>query len=346
MAEKLRLKESTYILKESEDVYQVIFTSTRVVRRFKVDQLVKDVISGLKEEHQRARLTERLSSKYDLPDVESCLASLEKFGVLVKQNTELPLNPRYERQVAFIAELTNSWEEAISLQSKLEGSTISIFGVGGIGTWMVNGFYQIGIGHLRIADPDVIHESNLNRQLFFTSKDIGKYKVDVVADKLPDANLQTSKKKVSEEVNLEEIISGSDFLVNCADSPSVADTTRIISRYAKKFGIPYMVTGGYNMHLGMVGPIIIPGKTACFDCFLESQKIRDSIRKLEVIKDIEQTGSLGPIAGVVSNFQVMDVFKFLVEKGSVNLNRFAEIDFMNLSIDWREFKKREGCDCC
>lgn len=100
------------------------------------------------------------------------------------------------------------------------------------------------------------------------------------------------------------------------------------------------------MHLGMVGPIIIPGRTACFDCFLEHQKENDQLSGLEKIKDVTQTGSLGPIAGVVANLQAMEIFKHIIGKGKVNYNRFAEIDFMDFSVEWREFGKREGCRTC
>jgi molybdopterin/thiamine biosynthesis adenylyltransferase len=87
----------------------------------------------------------------------------------------------------------------------------------------------------------------------------------------------------------------------------------------------------------MVGPIIIPGKTATFNDFLDYQKKDDYLSKLEKIKDIEQTGKLGPIAGTIANLQVMEIFKYLIGKGDVNFNKFAEIDFMNLKIDWRDF---------
>ena len=112
------------------------------------------------------------------------------------------------------------------------------------------------------------------------------------------------------------------------------------------YNLPYTVAGGYNMHLGMVGPIIIPGKTACFDCFLAYQKENDPLSKLEKIKDVEQTGSLGPIAGAIANLQVMEIFKYIIGKGSVNINRFAEIDFMNFNVEWREYSRKSDCITC
>ena len=173
--------------------------------------------------------------------------------------------------------------------------------------------------------------------MFFGSEDVGRYKVDVIREKLKDVNILPFKKRVEPDQDLEEIISGCNFLVNCADSPSITKTTRVIDQYAEKHGIAYCVAGGYNMHLGMIGPIIIPGVTKKFEDFINHQKEMDPLKDLEKIRDIQQTGNLGPIAGAVANIQVMEIFKYLIGKGKININRFAEIDFMDLGIEWREF---------
>ena len=341
---QVRLKQSAYILRESEDIYQVVFTSTRRIKRFRVDNLTKDLINSVKLENNLDEIYKKMNERYNSSQVSLCLNALEKEGILERYDLE-ESDSRYIRQIAFINELTSSWDEAINLQRKIQDSTVGVFGVGGIGTWIVNGLHQIGVGKIRITDPDIVNVSNLNRQLFFSSEHIGKYKVEVIKEKLPDASISSWKRKVSSGENLEDIVVGCDFLVNCADSPSVAETTRVISKYAKRLGIPYSVAGGYNMHLGMIGPIIVPGKTACFDCFLDYQRINDPLKDMPMIKDLEQTGSLGPIAGAVANIQLMDIFKFLIGKGSVNFNRFAEIDFMNFNVEWREFEKRPTCEC-
>lgn len=336
MDKKLKLTESIYILKESEDIYSTIYTSIRKVKKFKVDNLVKEVIEELKNPRDENYLFNKLSKKYPIKDISNCLVALEHEGILRKYDTS-EINERYSKQVLFINELTNSWEEAVKLQKKIESSKMAVFGIGGIGTWIVNGLSQIGIGELRIVDPDKVSKSNLNRQLFFNEENIGQYKVDVIKSKLPDTKIIPYKKFLSKGQNLEKIIKGVDFMVNCADSPSVEETSKIINHYSEKYNIPYSVSGGYNLHLGMVGPIIIPGKTATFNDFLDYQKKDDYLSKLEKIKDIEQTGNLGPIAGTIANLQVMEIFKYLIGKGDVNFNKFAEIDFMNLKIDWREF---------
>lgn len=336
MTHKLKIKDSLYILKDVDDNYTFVSTATRKIKKFQVDSLVKDMISSLESETLEFDLINKLSSKYKTQDINLCLQALQKEGILRRYNKDLEKG-RYSKQLLFLDELTSSQEETLKLQSKIEKSKIAVFGIGGIGTWIVNGLYQIGVGEIRITDPDVIEETNFNRQLFFDSKDIGNYKVDVIKEKIKDAKIIPFRKTVSPIEDLEEIVSGCNFLVNCADSPSIVETTKIIDGYASENEIPYCVAGGYNLHLGMVGPIIIPGITKTFEDFIDYQKRMDPLKDLEKIKDIKQTGNLGPIAGAVANIQVMEIFKYLTGKGKINLNRFAEIDFMDLSIDWREF---------
>ena len=156
---------------------------------------------------------------------------------------------------------------------------------------------------------------------------------------MPDSKIIPFKKILSDKDNLEEIVRGSDFLVNCADNPSVEETSKIIDKYSVKYGIPYCIAGGYNLHLGMIGPIIVPGQTATLDDFINYQKSHDKLSNLETIKDIKQTGNIGPIAGTIANIQVMEIFKYLIGKGNLNFNKFAEMDFMDLNIEWKYFGK-------
>ncbi len=336
MTTKLNIKDSLYILQDSEGNYIFISTATRRIRRFKVNSLVKEIIRALDSEAIESDLITNLSKQYKPEEINLCLETLEKEGIIRRYTSDIT-SGRHSKQLLFIDELTASREETIGLQKRIEDSKIAVFGVGGIGTWIVNGLHQIGVGEIRIIDPDTVDETNLNRQLFFDFSDIGRYKVEVIKSKLKDAKIIPFKNKVEPEQDLEKMVAGCNFLVNCTDNPSVVETTRIINEYATRLGIPYCVAGGYNLHLGMIGPIIIPGTTRTFDDFIEYQRNIDPLKDLKKIRDMKQTGNLGPIAGAIANIQVMEIFKYLTGKGRIIINRFAEIDFMDLSIEWKEY---------
>ena len=339
MIKKVRLKESIAILKGNEEIYNVVFTCARKIKKIRVDNLVKSIIKETKKEKNYHELIKNLSQKYANSDVINALQALQHEGLIRIVDSEI--GARQMKQAFFIDEFTSSWTETKEKCNKISNSTIAVFGVGGIGSWMVNGLYQMGVGEIRIVDPDKVEESNLNRQLYYSLKDLGKYKVDVLVNKLYDSNIKPFKSFISRGSNLEEIINGCNFLVNCADKPSVVETTHIINSYASKKSIPYCVAGGYNLHLGMVGPIIIPEKTASFDDFIKYQIQNDPLKNYQKIKDVEDSGNLGPIAGTISNLQLMEIFKHLTGIGRVNYNKFAEIDFINFKITWRRFSKKD-----
>ena len=72
--------------------------------------------------------------------------------------------------------------------NKLENSIITIIGVGGIGCPLANYLISSGIKNLKLIDGDKIEKSNLNRQILFSSKDIGKKKTIIASKKLKKIN--------------------------------------------------------------------------------------------------------------------------------------------------------------
>lgn len=71
---------------------------------------------------------------------------------------------------------------------KLKNSRVAVFGVGGVGGYVVEALARSGIGAIDIIDNDTVAPSNLNRQIIATHKTIGKYKTDAAAERIADIN--------------------------------------------------------------------------------------------------------------------------------------------------------------
>lgn len=71
---------------------------------------------------------------------------------------------------------------------KLQNSSVAVFGLGGVGSYVCEGLARAGVGRLIICDNDVIAPHNINRQLFALSSTVGKFKVDVAENRLKDIN--------------------------------------------------------------------------------------------------------------------------------------------------------------
>ena len=94
--------------------------------------------------------------------------------------------------------------------NKLQDKKIIIFGVGGVGGYAIEALARCGIKTIALVDCDVVSQSNLNRQIIALNSTIGKYKVDVVAERLLDINphIKINKRK---EFVLPETIGDFDF---------------------------------------------------------------------------------------------------------------------------------------
>lgn len=87
----------------------------------------------------------------------------------------------FEREIMLIG------EDAVK---KLAASKIIVFGVGGVGGYVVESLARSGIGHIDIVDDDQVNENNINRQIIALHSTIGRDKVEVVKERILDINPQ------------------------------------------------------------------------------------------------------------------------------------------------------------
>lgn len=133
-------------------------------------------------------------------------------------------------------------EEAMG---KLENSTVAVFGVGGVGGYVVEALARSGVGRLVLIDKDEVSISNINRQIIALHSTVGKYKVDVIKDRILDINPQ-AQVKVHRTFFLPENSSDFDFseydyVVDAVDT--VTAKIEIIMK-AKEANVPVISSMG------------------------------------------------------------------------------------------------------
>lgn len=72
--------------------------------------------------------------------------------------------------------------------AKLAASRVAVFGVGGVGGYVVEALVRSGVGAIDVIDDDVVSVSNINRQIIATHSTVGQYKVDAIKDRVMDIN--------------------------------------------------------------------------------------------------------------------------------------------------------------
>lgn len=135
---------------------------------------------------------------------------------------------------------------------KLSEARGIVFGVGGVGSWCVEALVRTGLGHIKIVDPDVVTETNVNRQLPAAADTIGQFKVRVMKDRLaavvPDADVEISANRYTStepEFSREEL-QKFDFIIDAIDS--VDDKVNLIL-CATSAGIPIYSSMGAALRL-------------------------------------------------------------------------------------------------
>ena len=85
---------------------------------------------------------------------------------------------------------------------KLHNSCVAVFGLGGVGSFVVEGLVRAGVGKFILIDNDDVDITNLNRQIHATHNTIGKYKVDLMEQRILEINPDAIVKKYREKLNL------------------------------------------------------------------------------------------------------------------------------------------------
>lgn len=127
---------------------------------------------------------------------------------------------------------------------KLKNAKVAVFGIGGVGSYVVEGLARAGIQNFILVDKDKVSVSNLNRQLIATTKTIGEAKVEVAKKRILDIN-PSAKVETFEEFFLPEtkgiIDETVDYIVDCVDTV----TAKIeLALRASKLNIPIISSMG------------------------------------------------------------------------------------------------------
>ena len=129
--------------------------------------------------------------------------------------------------------------------NKLENSRVAVFGIGGVGGYVCEALVRSGVGAFDLIDDDKVCLTNLNRQIIATRKTVGKYKADVMKERIleinPDADVRVYKcfflPENAEEFPFEEY----DYVVDAVDT--VTAKLELVMK-AKELNIPIISSMG------------------------------------------------------------------------------------------------------
>ena len=133
----------------------------------------------------------------------------------------------------------------IEAMTKLFNAKVAVFGVGGVGGYVVEALARGGVGQIDIFDYDKIDITNLNRQLHALHSNIGRYKVEVVKERVldinPDAIINSHILMYLPEISSQVDLSQYDYIVDAIDM--VTGKVELIAK-AHQAGVPIISSMG------------------------------------------------------------------------------------------------------
>ncbi len=199
--------------------------------------------------------------------------------------------------------------------SRIRDMNVLLVGLGGLGGHIANGLLRLGVGKMTMVDPDTFDMTNLNRQLFSTTKTIGQSKTEVLKTALqdidPSAELRFHTCPVSELDD--NVVRTADIIIDAVD---IIATKCYLEKLAFRHGVP-LLHGAIGGWYGQMG-IIMPGAFILKELYGNNSK------------GIEKTlGSPTFTPGVLAYMMVAAFATFASGKEEALTNRILLVDLLN-----------------
>jgi molybdopterin/thiamine biosynthesis adenylyltransferase len=236
----------------------------------------------------------------------------------------------YSRQIVMA-------EMGYSGQLKLKNSKACLLGVGGLGSVASMQLAAMGVGHLRIVDRDVVELDNLHRQHLYGIDEVGYPKVEAAAKRLQNLNPYITVEPLPlsiNEANAEDIVEGMDVVVDGLDSMAARYA---INRACVKLGVPYVFGAAITTNGNL--STIVPGETACLECFYGS--LDD--------KKLPKCGVVGvhpSLVNVIASLEVSEAVRILTGKQPRLVNKLLHFDLDEMEFNEISLSKVESCPVC
>ena len=223
-------------------------------------------------------------------------------------------------------------------QKKIINSKVLVVGAGGLGCPVIDYLSRAGVGNIGVVDNDKVNISNIHRQSLYNSKDVGKFKVNVVKQKIklinPQVNIKTFRVRI-EKKNIEKIFKNYHFIIDGSDN---FKTKFLLNEYSLKYK-KVLIVGAISKMDGHIFTFNFKNKkNTCLKCFYQSEPSDE-------ILNCEYEGILGPVAGIVGNIQAIEVLKKILNLKKESNNKILILDLFNLNFRKVQFEKKKRCIC-
>ena len=199
-------------------------------------------------------------------------------------------------------------------QEELSEKKAAVIGCGGLGGYAAEMLVRAGVGHIRVCDGDVFDETNLNRQVLCTEKNLGKNKAEAAVERINSINSEVKAEAFGcnlTEENASEILGGCDIVIDALDS---VGEKLMLQKLCRMYDIP-MVHGAIGGWFGQV-TTILPGNDTLSLIYGEGTEVSQEL----------DNPAFTPAA--VASIQVSEAIKVMLGIENVLMRKLLFIDLM------------------
>ncbi len=226
-------------------------------------------------------------------------------------------------------------EVALEGQKKLKKASVLLIGMGGLGSPSSLYLAAAGIGRIGIVDFDVVDYTNLQRQIIYSTDDVGRPKLQAAAEKLkginPDIQVDMFEERLSSE-NALEIFKDYDIIIDGTDNfPTrylVNDACVLLGK-PNVYGSIFRFEGQASVFYAREGP--------CYRCLYPEPPPPG------LVPSCAEGGVLGILPGTIGLIQATEAVKLILGAGKPLIGRLLLYDA--LAMSYRELKLRKDPNC-
>jgi adenylyltransferase/sulfurtransferase len=217
-------------------------------------------------------------------------------------------------------------EIGIKGQEKLKGAKVLVIGAGGLGCPALQYLAAAGIGKIGIVDHDLVDISNLQRQILFTTADIGLPKVIVAQEHLeklnPEIKISAYQTELTSE-NALDILKQYDIVVDCSDNfPTrylINDSCVILDK-TLVYGAIYKFEGQVAIFNSSTGK----GRSGNY------RDLYPTPPSQEIAPNCNDSGVVGVLPGIIGTLQANEVIKIICGIGNILINQLFIFDLLSM----------------
>jgi len=223
-------------------------------------------------------------------------------------------------------------------QEKLKAARVLIIGAGGLGSPLGLYLAAAGAGTIGLVDFDVVDATNLQRQVLFSERDIGRSKLEAAKARLegvnPHIRIQLHETRLTSE-NALETLRDYDII---ADGTDNFPTRYLVNDACVLLGKPNVYASIFRFE-GQLS-VFDAKKGPCYRCLYPAPPPPG------LVPNCAEAGVLGVLPGIIGSLQALETIKLIVHQGEPLIGRLVLFDALNVTFRQLIIKKNPECPVC